>query len=142
MGTKKRHFWHFLKTFISVHLPLAEILEKISLVFWEIWRHQRDILKLTDIYFGWVQQHLKALLLKIKAKKVVLSCRLSRFEILSSIAIRDHSSITSAKRWVGWPIADVCWQGRWVGVAKCWREQKIRKKYPMKKSFLFLHRKK
>ena len=44
--------------------------------------------------------------------------------------------------WVGWPIADVCWQGAWVGVAKCWREQKIRKKYPMKKSFLFLHRKK
>ena len=32
---------------------------------------------------------LKALLLKIKAKKVVLSCRLSRFEILSSIAIME-----------------------------------------------------
>ena len=27
----------------------AEILEKISLVFWEIWRHQKDILKLTDL---------------------------------------------------------------------------------------------
>ena len=26
----------------------AEILEKVSLVFWEIWRHQKDILKLTD----------------------------------------------------------------------------------------------
>ena len=26
----------------------AEILEKISLVFWKIWRHQKDILKLTD----------------------------------------------------------------------------------------------
>ena len=30
----------------------AEILEKISLVFWEIWRNQKDILKLTDIYFN------------------------------------------------------------------------------------------
>ena len=28
----------------------AEILEKISLVFWKIWRHQKDILKLTDLY--------------------------------------------------------------------------------------------
>ena len=28
----------------------AEILEKISLVFWEIWRHQKDILKLSDLY--------------------------------------------------------------------------------------------
>ena len=27
----------------------AEILEKILLVFWEIWRHQKDILKLTDL---------------------------------------------------------------------------------------------
>ena len=27
----------------------AEILEKISLVSWEIWRHQKDILKLTDL---------------------------------------------------------------------------------------------
>ena len=29
----------------------AEILEKISLVFWEIWRHQKDILKSTDLYY-------------------------------------------------------------------------------------------
>ena len=29
---------------------MAEILEKISLVFWEILRHQKDILKLTDLY--------------------------------------------------------------------------------------------
>ena len=28
----------------------VEILEKVSLVFWEIWRHQKDILKLTDLY--------------------------------------------------------------------------------------------
>ena len=28
----------------------AEFLEKISWVFWEIWRHQKDILKLTDLY--------------------------------------------------------------------------------------------
>ena len=28
----------------------AEILEKISLVFWKIWRHQNDILKSTDHY--------------------------------------------------------------------------------------------
>ena len=27
----------------------AEILEKISLVVWKIWRHQKDILKLTDL---------------------------------------------------------------------------------------------
>ena len=27
----------------------AEILEKISLFFWEIWRHQKDLLKLTDL---------------------------------------------------------------------------------------------
>ena len=27
----------------------AEILEKISLVFWKIWRYQKDILKLTDL---------------------------------------------------------------------------------------------
>ena len=27
----------------------AEILEKNSVVFWEIWRHQKDILKLTDL---------------------------------------------------------------------------------------------
>ena len=26
-----------------------EILEKIPLLFWEIWRHQKDILKLADI---------------------------------------------------------------------------------------------
>ena len=37
-------FWfdHFLEA-------KAEILEKI-VVFWEIWRHQKDILKLTDLY--------------------------------------------------------------------------------------------
>ena len=27
----------------------AEILEKISLVFWEIWKYQKDILELTDL---------------------------------------------------------------------------------------------
>ena len=27
----------------------AEILEKISRIFWEIWRDQKDILKLTDL---------------------------------------------------------------------------------------------
>jgi hypothetical protein len=26
--------------------------------------------------------------------------------------------------WDGYVIAEVCWQGGWVGVAKCWREQK------------------
>ena len=28
----------------------AEILEKISLVFWEIWRHRKEFLKLADLY--------------------------------------------------------------------------------------------
>ena len=28
----------------------AEILENFSLIFWEIWKHQKDILKLTDLY--------------------------------------------------------------------------------------------
>ena len=28
----------------------AEILETNLLVYWEIWRHQKDILKLTDLY--------------------------------------------------------------------------------------------
>ena len=28
----------------------AEILENVSLFFWEIWGHQKDILKLTDLY--------------------------------------------------------------------------------------------
>ena len=28
----------------------AEILTKISLFFWSIWRHQKDISKLTDLY--------------------------------------------------------------------------------------------
>ena len=49
--------------------------------------------------------------------------------------IRDHSSITSAKRWVG---VAKCWYllTSWVGgVAKCWREQKIRKKIQGKKPF-------
>ena len=27
----------------------AEILEKITLGFWDIWRHQKDILKLADL---------------------------------------------------------------------------------------------
>ena len=27
----------------------AEILENISLFFWKIWRHQKDILKLIDL---------------------------------------------------------------------------------------------
>ena len=36
---------------------------------------------------------------------------------LHKVHVRDHSSITSAKRW--------------VGVAKCWREQNI-KKYPFR----------
>ena len=27
----------------------AEILEKILLAFWKIWRHQKDIVKLTDL---------------------------------------------------------------------------------------------
>ena len=29
--------------------PRAEILEKKMLGFWEIWRHQKDILKLADL---------------------------------------------------------------------------------------------
>ena len=29
----------------------AKILQKISLVFCEIWRHQKDILKITDLWF-------------------------------------------------------------------------------------------
>ena len=37
-------FWFYL--FLEAK---AEILEKISLVFWEIWRHQKDILKLIDL---------------------------------------------------------------------------------------------
>ena len=28
----------------------AEILENFLLIFWKIWRHQKDILKLTDLY--------------------------------------------------------------------------------------------
>ena len=28
----------------------AEILENFSLVFWEIWRQQKDILQLTNLY--------------------------------------------------------------------------------------------
>ena len=27
----------------------AEILENVLLVFWKIWRHQKDILELTDL---------------------------------------------------------------------------------------------
>ena len=44
-------FWLSYTTFLfDLFLEAkAEILEKISLVFWEIWRHQNDILKLTDI---------------------------------------------------------------------------------------------
>ena len=30
----------------------AEIFAKISLFFWSIWRHQKDILKLTDLYWS------------------------------------------------------------------------------------------
>ena len=31
---------------------MEEILEKISLVFWEIWRHLKDISKLTHLYLN------------------------------------------------------------------------------------------
>ena len=33
----------------------AEILEKISLVFWKFWRRQKDISKLTDLYIISIQ---------------------------------------------------------------------------------------
>ena len=36
--------------------------------------------------------------------------------------------------WV-WQNADVCWQGGWLGVAKCWCEQKGRKNIFKKKTF-------
>ena len=35
----------------------AEILEKILLVLWEIWRRQKDILKSTDLYEPWICQN-------------------------------------------------------------------------------------
>ena len=57
--------------------------------------------------------------------------------------VGGHSSIMYVSKEVkGWPIADVCWQGGWVEVAKCWCEQKVRKKYPTKRTFLYRHRKK
>ena len=37
--------------------PRVEILEKISLVFWKIWRHQKDILRLTDLQMRLVTKH-------------------------------------------------------------------------------------
>ena len=45
-------YFNFLTLIIWFDLFLearAEILTKISLVFWEIWRHQKEILKLTDL---------------------------------------------------------------------------------------------
>jgi hypothetical protein len=48
-------YFYYLKLLFWFDLFLearAEILEKIPLVFWEIWRHQKDILKLTDLYLG------------------------------------------------------------------------------------------
>ena len=39
-------FWYDL--FLEAR---AEMLEKFSLVFWKIWRHQNDTLELTDLYF-------------------------------------------------------------------------------------------
>ena len=41
-------------------------------------------------------------------------------------------------KWDGWPNDDIWWQGGWVGVAKCWREQKIYKE----KNFVCVRRKK
>ena len=45
-------FWLSYTTFLSdLFLEArAEILEKIPFFFLEIWRHQKDILKLTDLY--------------------------------------------------------------------------------------------
>ena len=44
-------FWLSYTTFLFDPFleTRAEILEKISLMFWKIWRHQKDILKLTDL---------------------------------------------------------------------------------------------
>ena len=40
------HYFFWFDIFLESR---AEILEKISLVFWKIWRHQKDILKLNDL---------------------------------------------------------------------------------------------
>ena len=56
--------------------------------------------------------------------------RLNRctFTIDSCAVLRDHSSITSSMRWVGGVSKWWCLMTRWVGLAKCWRDQKIYKK--------------
>ena len=45
-------YFDSLTSFFDFYLILeawAEIMENISLFFWKIWRHQKDILKLTDL---------------------------------------------------------------------------------------------
>ena len=43
------HYFFYFYLFLEAK---AEILEKISLVFWDIWRHQKDIFELTVLYLN------------------------------------------------------------------------------------------
>ena len=61
-------------------------------------------------------------------KSLFIEFDIPNFSYTRKFFFGDYTSITSATRWVGWLNTDVFWQVRWVWVAKCWREQKIRKK--------------
>ena len=75
----------------------AEFLVKISWVFWEIWRHSKDILKLTDLYTTNTNLNMKNLFaIKSKNKPPVSmmvsvgffrSCRISGWFFMMATSI-------------------------------------------------------
>ena len=58
-------WWFYFDSLTLLFLiwPLfwAEILTKIWLFFWSIWRHQKDISKSTDLWYNWFQGCLRTL---------------------------------------------------------------------------------
>ena len=67
------HYFFWFDLFLEAR---AEILEKKSLVFWKIWRHQKDILQLTDLYNVEETQIVVLFVLSLKIWKNTLKSRI------------------------------------------------------------------
>ena len=103
-----------INLFYSTQGPIPEILVR---KYWELW----DLKKLH--FFNPPNLKFKDTIYLIKVLKILSLCMVS---IQESCKGPFKYYVSKEVGGWGWPNADVCWQGGWMGVTKCWCEKKIR----------------
>ena len=77
---------------------MAEILEKISLVFWKVWWHQKDILKLTELYIKEKFEHGLEILFSGQ-KFIFQNSKLFVQSCINFSAGTENSNFSTSKLW-------------------------------------------